>query len=166
MAHASVMSEVEASKERIAYFKCRLTWNKDISEACFGHMVRNSYGKFMDTLSEGCHGVGRFFMPGVAMRWYTGYFCFIVNDFQEQQSVLRSMKQIAKALCNSENNTYEISERQYIEDVARVEYDTCHMGWDFKCKLNFGGPKDEYAWSYFKSHTRYLKECIARTSRV
>ena len=159
------MSEVEASKERIVYFKCRLTWNTDISEDCFVHMVRNSYGKFMDTLNEGCHGVGRFFMPRVAMRCYTGYFCFIVNDFQEQQSVLRSMKQISKALCNSEHNTHEISERQYIEDVARVEYDTCHIGWDFKPKLNFAGPKDEYAWSYFKSHTRYLKECIARTSR-
>ena len=160
------MSEVEASKERIVYFKCRLTWNKDISEDCFVDMVRKSYDKFMDTLNEGCHGFGRFFMPGGAMRCYTGHFCFIVNDFQAQQSVLRSMKQISKALCNSEHGTYEISERQYIEDVARVEWDTCHIGWDYlKPKLNFGGNKDEYAWSYFKSHTRYLKECVCRTSR-
>ena len=163
MACSSVRSEVEAPKERLVYFKARLIWNKFITEDCLIDMVKKTYGKFMDSLKEGCHGFGRFYMPGGAMPCYTGHFCFIVNDFEEQQSVLRSMKQISKEICNSEHGTYAITERQYIEDIARYEWQTFHKCWDIQRKLNFGGPKDEYAWNYFHSHMMYLKECICRT---
>lgn len=163
MACLPVKSEPGASKHQIVYLKCRLVWNKFISPDCFIEMLKSSYCIFLDHLVEGSHGFGRFFIPATAMSSYTGHFCFIVNNAREQEGVIVAMKQMAKVLCNLEEGTYEISEQQYIEDVARCEWSTFHLAWDIQRKFNFGGDKDEHAWQYFHDHLMYLKECICKT---
>lgn len=156
----------EQSPVRFVYYKVRFTLDggkqKDVD---FLAGLRNSYAEYLNELHDGVHGYGRFFLPGkVIRRQATGHFAFIVNEFKDQERILNSLREITQYMSSGESFAYEISERQFIDDISQCGKGTACVGWKYVKKEVFG-PKDNDNWFLFTRQMNFLKECVGRTSQ-
>lgn len=153
------------SSVRFVYYK--VTFHRDVPTKVEDLLssLRNTYAEYLGLLEDGVHGYGRFFFPsGVVQRNVTGHFAFIVNEFKDQQSILDSLTKITNSLSMSEGFAYEISERQFIDEIAKCGKGTACSGWKYVKKEVFG-PKDHDNWVFFARQMNFLRDCVSRTSQ-